>query len=900
MTPGCPVIQDRLLILREDAMKRISAVAFLLFYVLLLETSGQTATGTPTLLSPATGTVNMPDSVLLSWASVPGAAGYIVAVATNTAFSPLFSEQGPNPQTSLEVGGFAGGTTYFWMVSSTGYNETSAWSSIWSFSTIGPQTPVPLYPSNGNSNVFIASFLLRWDPDTGNGVTYGVQVGYDSNFTESAYSTTGLTSPWQGLTGGANNYKYYWHVNASAEGMTSAWSAGWSFTTNGSTGSYLPANGTTNQPVSTTLSWAELNAAASYAVQLSTGSNFSNNYQVTLDSNSLALPVLNYSTIYYWRVGSVSGGVTTWSSVQQFTTIVAAPGPPVLSSPTNSAINQALALTLGWATDSLAASYAVQVSTTTTFASTVLNQSGITATACPLNWLANSTVYYWHTNATNAGGTGVWSAVWNFTTAAPVVPAAPVLTAPTNGSTQMVIPNALSWGRVLGATTYTAEVASSSNFSTTVFRTTGPGLSAAASNLDTDKTYFWQVNAGNTAGTGAWSGIWSFRTISGIPAVPVLLSGPGLTQPDTFTWKAAAGASSYTWQISNDYYFSTTLVNQSGITGTDLTLASYFESGYWEVNASNVYGTSAWSSVGSFSFAECKARKAVAQVASPANTGIINYVQLPVTISWTWGPGCGGDEPPGYSLEIATDSSFSAPVVNTSALSVTAVYQGDEGDAYVFSYTTDSLRNSTTYYWRIRQGGGPWGSISQFTTVIASPVLSLPSNNAQNQNLSVSLSWNSVSGAAIYHVQLSTASNFSGTVFTSNSQAGSVYTASPLANNTLYYWRAADSGTGAWSAWSSAWSFTVNVTRAEEIAQALRQSGIYMRNNILYYRLAVPDLAEISLYDIIGKKTVLLNRSLPAGTYSLSLRNAGLAHGLYVLHFKAGILDRRLKFVMGQ
>jgi len=526
-------------------MKRISAVAFLLFYVLLLETSGQTATGTPTLLSPATGTVNVPDSVLLSWGSVPGAAGYIVAVAANTAFSPLFSEQGPNPQTSLEVGGFAGGTTYFWMVSSTGYNETSPWSSIWSFSTSGPQTPVPLYPSNGNSNVFYTAIDLKWAPDTNQGITYGLKESYNSGLSGTAYSATGLTAASIDLmTTGPNTQTFYWQINASAGGMTSAWSAAWSYTLNGSSSPYLPANGATNQPVSTTLSWAEVFTATSYAVQLSTGSNFSNNYQVTLDSNSLALPVLNYGTIYYWRVGSVSGGVTTWSSVQQFTTIVAAPGPPVLASPTNSAINQALALTLGWATDSTAATYEVQVSTISSFGTTFLSQSGLTATSSPVNWLANSTIYYWHTNAANAGGTGVWSAVWSYTTAAPVVPAAPVLTAPTNGSTQMVIPNALSWGRVLGATTYTAEVASSSNFSTTVFRTTGPGLSAAASNLDTDKTYFWQVNAGNAAGVSAWSGIWSFRTISGIPAVPVLLSGPGLTQPDTFTWKAATGASS--------------------------------------------------------------------------------------------------------------------------------------------------------------------------------------------------------------------------------------------------------------------------------------------------------------------------------------------------------------------
>jgi hypothetical protein len=569
-----------------------------------------------------------------------------------------------------------------------------------------------------------------------------------------------------------------------------------------------PQNGAINQPLQVILQWFEPNESTeqvvplSYSVEVSTASDFSNSFQTTIDTTVLTVPGLKSKTVYYWRVGANDKAGTNWASAEEFTTLLPVPVIPSLSLPTNNSLNQLLALTLSWGTDSTAATYAVQVSTTSSFGTTFSSQGGLTATSCPVTWLANSTVYYWQVNATNPGGTSAWSEVWRFTTMAPTIPGVPVLSAPTTGSSQITIPAALSWARELGATTYTLKVATVSNFSTTIYSGIGSAFGIAVSALDTDQTYYWQVNAGNAAGISAWSGAWSFSTISGPPAVPVQGSF-SYSDPAALSWNPAAGASFYALQVSDDYYFSTTTLSQTGLTGSSFTLPANIGGGYWEVNASNVCGTSAWSSVWSFTESMCKSREVVGLVASADSSGD-NDVQLPVTLSWTYYPGCGSSSGQArYTLQIATDSGFTSLVVNTRSFTITGV----AGYWWNYSYTTDSLNNGTTYYWRIRQGSGQWSSVRSFTVII--------------------------------------------------------------------------SGT-------------------KEIAAALKQISIYSRNEVLYYRLTVPDMAEISLYDIAGRKTVLLNRLLPAGTYSLSLRNSGLAHGLYVLHFKAGILDRRVKFVLSQ
>jgi hypothetical protein len=63
-----------------------------------------------------------------------------------------------------------------------------------------------------------------------------------------------------------------------------------------------------------------------------------------------------------------------------------------------------------------ATSYRVQVSTSSSFATVVYDQSGLTSTSVTLPQLAGRTWYDWHVDATNANGTSAYSATWSFRT----------------------------------------------------------------------------------------------------------------------------------------------------------------------------------------------------------------------------------------------------------------------------------------------------------------------------------------------------------------------------------------------------------------------------------------------------------------------------------------------------
>jgi hypothetical protein len=180
-----------------------------------------------------------------------------------------------------------------------------------------------------------------------------------------------------------------------------------------------PSNGATGVAINPTLSWASSSGATSYGVQVSTNSGFTSIAvnQTGITTTSYAVSGLTNNTTYYWRVNATNaGGTSAWSSSRSFTTIVAAPSAPTLSSPTSGATGVATNPTLSWNASTGAASYGLQVSTSSSFSSTVVNQTGITTTSYAASGLSNNTTYYWRVNATNAGGTSSYSTGWSFTT----------------------------------------------------------------------------------------------------------------------------------------------------------------------------------------------------------------------------------------------------------------------------------------------------------------------------------------------------------------------------------------------------------------------------------------------------------------------------------------------------
>ena len=96
-----------------------------------------------------------------------------------------------------------------------------------------------------------------------------------------------------------------------------------------------------------------------------------------------------------------------------------APNAPTLISPTNGALSVATNPILSWHASGGAASYALQLSDTSTFVRFEVDTSGILDTTYQVNNLTNLRVYYWRVRATNSTGNSNWSVVWSFTTINP-------------------------------------------------------------------------------------------------------------------------------------------------------------------------------------------------------------------------------------------------------------------------------------------------------------------------------------------------------------------------------------------------------------------------------------------------------------------------------------------------
>ena len=376
-----------------------------------------------------------------------------------------------------------------------------------------------------------------------------------------------------------------------------------------------PANAATNVAVLPMLTWGTVAGATTYRIQVAAVSDFStvvvNDSTLTVGTKTL-VTALSGNATYYWRASaSNAAGTSAWSTIFSFTTVPAAPAAPVLTSPANAATAIAIAPSLIWGTVAGAATYRIQVSTISTFATTIVDDSTLTFGTKAVTGLANSTTYYWQVNAKNAGGTSAWSGIFSFTTV-PVTSGVPTLTSPSDAATGIAIAPTLTWGTVAGAVTYRVQLSTVSTFATTVADDSTLTVGTKAiTGLTNSTVYYWRVNSKNSGGTSAWATAFSFTTIIAAPATAPTLTAPanaatGISVTPTLTWGTVAGAATYRVQLSTISTFASTVADDSTLTAGSKTISSALTLNvtyYWRVNAKNAGGTSAWSALSSFTTA---------------------------------------------------------------------------------------------------------------------------------------------------------------------------------------------------------------------------------------------------------------------------------------------------------
>ncbi len=283
-----------------------------------------------------------------------------------------------------------------------------------------------------------------------------------------------------------------------------------------------PANGTTNQRTSLTLSWGASPGATSYAYCYdTTNDNACSNWTSNGAATSKAITGLSPNTTYYWHVRAFNAYDVTFAngSATAFWSFRTSSGPGAFSksSPANGATNQSTSLTLTWGVSNGASTYAYCYDTTNDNACSNWTSNGA-ATSRVLSGLSPNTTYYWHVRAFNAYdvtfANGSSTAFWSFRTGG--APSAFSKSSPANGATNQPTSLTLTWGASPGATSYAYCYDTTNDNACSNWTSNGAATSKSITGLSSNTTYYWHVRAFNSSGVafanGSSTAFWSFRT----------------------------------------------------------------------------------------------------------------------------------------------------------------------------------------------------------------------------------------------------------------------------------------------------------------------------------------------------------------------------------------------------
>ena len=658
----------------------------------------------PSQSSPSDGETEVHTNAVLWINQVSGATYYDFMLDTVTTFdSPALREYSIEASYSgWRPGDLFYNKTYYWKIRARTSSDTSAWSSVWSFTTTLYGCTLDA-PADGATD--LGTKVTLWINQLGS-ENYDYQVDtvptFDSpylrEFSHSdSYTGYGVPDLLYGQT-------YYWRARGRNDADSSEWTPYRTFTTTlyGAT-QYSPANGSTNLNVHVTLWINTVSGSEDYDYQLDTSETFDSPVlQEFTHSDSYVgygVPNLRYGQTYYWRVrGRNDSDTSVWTDPWYFVTNIYGATP---RTPDSGAVNVSVKPTLWINTVDGADFYDFQIDTTPSFNSPLLSEPTLDGSYEGIilsDSLRYGTVYYWRVRGRNDTATSIWSYYYSFTTEIELN--APVLVTPANDSTDAPFDNiTIAWQSVSGAINYYYEVSDDVSFNNIVTSGSTSLTFATINDLYPNTTYYWRVKAEDNNGFSGWSDVWHFTTLS------VALEQPVLISPDTasvitetapqFLWHSVYGANAYKFQISTDSLFSFYTEIETTDTTVGVTGLSNANTYFWRVLAIEGSIESQWSNVWKFTIID---DLNAPTLISPEN-GAEN-TELSLVLDWS-----DVNYAESYEYQYDTDASFSNPLKDTVTES---------------EVTISGLNENTLYYWRVRSLSNDlasvWSDVWHFTT----------------------------------------------------------------------------------------------------------------------------------------------------------------------------------------
>ncbi len=567
--------------------------------------------GSVTLSSPANNTLDTELDIILNWAAVSNADNYEIEII-NTQTEETVVSANDLTDNSYSPDELEYSTKYQWRVRALNDFGEGSWSSAFNFTTI-PQAPsvvVLVSPDSAAAEIStspVLSWLMLPEVDS-----YEYQLASDPNFETIIKNGAGIETNSVQLSGIMADNEYFWRVRGTNVSGTGDWSSAWSFTTSaiGTPVLAYPTENQLNVKIDDSLSWNPAVNTDTYTLQLSKTPDLKIKAELTeLSDTTFSPDFLERNTVYYWRVRSVSSKYTSgWSSTGTFTTVFDTPGIPVPAAPADMSTAIPDTISLAWEIPELTYSFELQIDSSITFQSAVIDTSGLTGNSFSVNnILDRNTTYYWRLRAVNPSDTSAWSDTLSFTTL-PEKPALPVLLSPADSSLDLSTSLNFSWGSSGDSTiSYQFQLATDASFKQKMDTSGVADTLISVSDLIHNQTYYWRVRASGPGGISAWSAKRLFKTNISLPGIPQMVQplNGDLIHPNenTFIWTNAERAGSYNFQLSNDADFTELLLDSLNLTSQKLeNITLDGESTYyWRVRGVNKAGGGEWSSTQEFS-----------------------------------------------------------------------------------------------------------------------------------------------------------------------------------------------------------------------------------------------------------------------------------------------------------